>query len=161
FLTGMRHASEFDRVLATVLFAQVSDSGDLPDEQRSDLLSRYQAFVKKEVEIFKGRTMQVTSARFLATFDGPARAIRAACAISDFARRLGIQLKAGLHTGECEYEGGQVRCLAVEIANQVASQSSAGQVLVSSTVKDLVAGSGIRFNEVGVHELRQNLGEIK
>jgi class 3 adenylate cyclase len=95
----------------------------------------------------------------LATFDGPARAIRAACAISSSARRLGIKLQAGLHTGECDVLGDRVSGVAVEIATQVAAQSAIGDVLVSSTVKDLVAGSGIQFTERGSQSLAGDLGE--
>jgi serine/threonine protein kinase/DNA-binding winged helix-turn-helix (wHTH) protein/class 3 adenylate cyclase len=162
FLTGMRHAPEVDRVLATVLVARVAGSvGNLADSERRALLDRHQSFIRKEVELFKGRAVEVSNEKLLATFDGPARAIRAACAISDSARRLGLRAHTGLHTGECDFIGDDVGGLAVEIAAQVTSQSQAGDVLVSSTVKDLVAGSGIRFNERGVYELKDNLGELK
>lgn len=162
FLTGMRHAPEFDRVLATVLVAQIeTPEGATMDLARRELLNRLQAYIRKEIEVFKGRAVEISDARTLATFDGPARAIRAACAVSDSARRLGVNLRVGLHTGECDYLGEQVQGLAVEIANQVAAQSNFGEVLVSSTVKDLVAGSGIRFHERGVFSLKENYGELK
>ncbi|MGE0133071.1 MAG: alpha/beta fold hydrolase [Blastocatellales bacterium] len=157
FLTGMRHAEEVDRVLATVLVAKVA--GWPADAQWRDLLDRHQAFVKKEIELFKGRAVDVTAQSLLATFDGPARAIRAACAISDSARRLGLKLQTGLHTGECDVMNDRVSGAAVEVASQVAAQSSAGDVLVSSTVKDLIAGAGIRFVERGARTLEGDLGE--
>jgi class 3 adenylate cyclase len=109
--------------------------------------------------LFKGRAIEIADGHLLATFDGPASAIRAACAISDAARRLGIELKTGLHTGECDYLGDRVNGVAVEISRQVAEQSAAGEVLVSSTVKDLVAGSGIKFTERAARSLGENLGE--
>jgi serine/threonine protein kinase/pimeloyl-ACP methyl ester carboxylesterase/DNA-binding winged helix-turn-helix (wHTH) protein/class 3 adenylate cyclase len=157
FLTGMRHAEEVDRVLATVLVAKVT--GWSTDAPRRDLLDRHQSFVKKEVELFKGRLVEITHASLLATFDGPARAIRAACVISDSAKRLGIKLQAGLHTGECDVMNDVVSGAAVEIASQVAAQSASGEVLVSSTVKDLVAGAGIRFAERGARLLGGDWGE--
>ncbi|MGE0885794.1 MAG: alpha/beta fold hydrolase [Blastocatellales bacterium] len=158
FLTGMCHASEIDRVLATVLIAKVADGG-ARDKQWTDLLSRHHSFVKKEVEMFKGRTVEITDNHLLATFDGPARGIRAACAIRASAERLGINLQTGLHTGECDVVGDKVGGLAVEIARQVATQCPIGQILVSSTVKDLVAGSGIQFVKRGLQTLAGNLGE--
>lgn len=165
FLTGMRHAEEVDRVLATVLVAKVT--GWAEDAKWRDLLDRHQSFVRKEVELFKGGAIEITPESLLATFDGPARAIRAACAISDSARRLGIRLQTGLHTGECDVMNDRVSGSAVEIASQIAAQSSAqlsanssgGEVLVSSTVKDLVAGAGIRFAERGARTLEGGLGE--
>jgi len=160
FLTGMRRDEEVDRVLATVQVAKVIGSAaNAADAQWRGLLDRHQSFVKKEVELFKGRAVEVTQDSLLATFDGPARAIRAACAISDSARRLGIKLQTGLHTGECDVMNDRVSGAAVEIASQVAAQSAVGEVLVSSTVKDLVAGAGIRFAERGARSLEGGLGE--
>src|SRR5262249_45571870 len=101
----------------------------------------------------RGREIEMFGDGFLATFDGPARAIRAACAISDYARRLGIEIKAGLHTGECDVMGDKMSGLGGEIGVQVAAKAAAGEVLVSSTVKDLVAGSGIRFEDRNAHAL--------
>src|SRR5262245_41283854 len=160
FLTGMRRAEMVDRVLATVLVARVvGPAAKFTDAQWRDLLERHQAFVRKEVEMFKGRAVEVTPEGLLAPFDGPARAVRAACAISDSARRLGIELRTGLHTGECDMMNDRVNGVAVEIAEQVAAQSAVGEVLVSSTVKDLVAGAGIRFAERGARALEDGLGE--
>ncbi|MGH9766074.1 MAG: alpha/beta fold hydrolase, partial [Blastocatellia bacterium] len=160
FLTGMRHAEEVDRVLATVQVAKViGPAANVADAQWRDLLDRHLSFVKKEVELFKGRVFEIAEEGLLATFDGPARAIRAACAISDSARRLGIELQTGLHTGECDLMNDRLSGAAVEIASQVAAQSTVGEVLVSSTVKDLVAGAGIRFTERGARALEGGLGE--
>ncbi|MEK7830336.1 MAG: alpha/beta fold hydrolase [Acidobacteriota bacterium] len=158
FLTGVRHSTEIDRVLATVLVARVTE-GDASNQQLHDLLARHHSFVKKEIEMFKGRTVEIKGDHLLATFDGPARAIRAAGAIQASAKRLGINLQTGLHTGECDMIDDRVGGPAVEIANHVMDQSRIGEVLVSSTVKDLVAGSGIHFAERGAFMLKDNLGE--
>jgi pimeloyl-ACP methyl ester carboxylesterase len=158
FLTGMRHSMEIDRVLATVLVARVTE-GNAGYQHLQDLLARHHSFVKKEIEMFKGRTVEIKDNYLLATFDGPARAIRAAVAIQASAKRLGINLQTGLHTGECDVMDDQVGGPAVEIANHVMDQSRIGEVLVSSTVKDLVAGSGIQFSERGSQVLKNNLGE--
>ncbi|MBS1790745.1 MAG: alpha/beta fold hydrolase [Acidobacteria bacterium] len=158
FLTGVRHSAEIDRVLATVLVAQVVEGG-ATDQQWEDLLSRHNSFVKKEVEMFKGRAVEINDNYLLATFDGPARAIRAAVAIRASAMRLGLKLQTGLHTGECDMLDDQVSGLAVEIAKDIALHAKLGEVLASSTVKDLVAGSGIQFTERGAQKLKDNLGE--
>lgn len=162
FLTGVRHSAEVDRVLATVLVARAvgsaADTERLNDARWREQLDRHQAHVKREIEMFKGRPAEIIGDRVVATFDGPARAIRAACAIRDSARRLGIKLQTGLHTGECDMLEERVGGVAVELALQVAAQAAVGEVLVSSTVKDLVAGSGIRFGERGAATLG-TLGE--
>lgn len=165
FLTGTSHAAEIDRVLATVLVSRVegasSDSGDhdLSTHRWLDLLELHHSFVRKEVELFKGKVIEVAGDHLMATFDGPARAIRAACAIIDGASRLGVGLKTGLHTGECDVLGDRVGGVAVDIAGQMAFQAEKGEVLVSSTVKDLVAGSGLKFTERGARMLDNDLGE--
>jgi serine/threonine protein kinase/pimeloyl-ACP methyl ester carboxylesterase/DNA-binding winged helix-turn-helix (wHTH) protein len=158
FLTGVRHASGIDRVLATVLAVRLSEEASTHRECESPA-QRHQLFFAKEVELFKGKLIQIDSHRVLASFDGPARAIRAALAICTAAQRLQIPLRAGLHTGECDLIGGQMSGLAVDIARQIAKMSAMQEVLVSGTVKDLVAGSGIRFVERGTHELPGRLGE--
>jgi pimeloyl-ACP methyl ester carboxylesterase/DNA-binding winged helix-turn-helix (wHTH) protein/class 3 adenylate cyclase len=162
FLTGVRHHSQYDRVLATVLSAslvgQLAAASRRGEPRSRDLTDRYCAQVKKEIELFRGREVEVSDDRFLATFDGPARAIRCACAMSDLARRLGLEIKAGLHTGECDMLGERVGGVALEIGTQVAARA-AGDVMVSSTVKDLVAGSGIGFEDRGLHALGEQLGE--
>ncbi len=162
FLTGMRPAPEFDRVLATVLLAHIAgyESGVI-DAQRADVWARYRTLVLKETGWFKGRAIEVTEDRVLATFDGPARAIRAACALADAAKRLGIQLQVGLHTGECDAMENQARGVAVDIALQVVARAQAGEVLVSSTVRDLVAGAGIRFVDRGTQVVTGSLGELR
>ena len=163
FLTGVRHAPEHDRVLATVLFTQIVDSGaqaaEVGERRWRDLFERHQAYVRRELELFKGREIEMFGDGLLATFDGPARAIRCACAITDSAARLGIKIKAGLHTGECDVMEDKVGGIAVEIGAQVAAHAVVGEVLVSHTVKDLVAGSGINFEERATHNLADIPGE--
>jgi pimeloyl-ACP methyl ester carboxylesterase/DNA-binding winged helix-turn-helix (wHTH) protein len=163
FLTGVRHAPEYDRVLATVLFTHIVDSNQqaktFGERRWRDLLERHQAHVRRELELFKGREIEMVGDGLLATFDGPARAIRCACAISDSAARLGIRARAGLHTGECDVMEDKVGGIAVEIGAQVAAHAKIGEVLVSHTVKDLVAGSGIRFEERGSHTIDSVSGE--
>jgi class 3 adenylate cyclase len=162
FLTGMRPAPEFDRVLATVLLVRVASFADgIAAEQQPDLLRRYHTFVHKETVLFKGRAVELSEQRVLATFDGPARAIRAACALNDAARKLGVNLQIGLHTGECDAVADEVRGVAVDIAAQVTARARTGEVLVSSTVRDLVAGAGIRFRDRGTEVVAGNLGEVR
>jgi class 3 adenylate cyclase len=132
---------------------------DRGDRQSRDLLLRFHAHVKKEIELFRGREVGRSQTGFLATFDGPARAIRAASAISGVAERLGVLLRAGLHTGECDILNDSVTGTAVEIGAQVASRAAPGEILVSSTVKDLVAGSGIKFIDRGVYSFGAELGD--
>ena len=156
FLTGARHVREPDRVLATLLFAGVveRDPGAARTGTRGwrDLVARFRAHVSKEIRWFRGREIDVEGAGPLAAFDGPARAIRCACAVKEYAARLNIEVRAGLHTGECDLlEGGGVGGLAVEIGRAVRERAGPGEVLVSHTVKDLVAGSGITFEECGAH----------
>jgi pimeloyl-ACP methyl ester carboxylesterase len=164
FLTGVRHTIEPDRVLATVLFLSIADSparsAELGEARWQDLLARLRAHVGKEVDWFRGREIDMTGAGALATFDGPARAIRAACAIREYAARLGVEVRAGLHTGECDLTGdGRVGGLAVEIGRAVRDSAAPGEVLVTSTVRDLVAGSGIGFAERGALTPTDAFGE--
>jgi class 3 adenylate cyclase len=158
FLTGVRPTPEPDRVLATVLFTDIVGSTEraveLGDRRWQELLESYYALVRHELARFRGREINTAGDGFFATFDGPARAIRCARAISDAVKRLGISVRAGLHTGECEVVDGKVGGIAVHIGARVAATAGAGDVLVSSTVKDLVAGSGIRFADRGVHALK-------
>ena len=165
FLSGILHPPELDRVLATVLFIRtVGPSGreaELRADEWRDLLGRHHALIRRELERFRGREIEATENECLAIFDGPARAIRAAYAVRDGARWLGVEVKAGLHTGECEMIGGKISGVALLIGAQVAAESGAGEILVSSTVKDLVAGSGIEFSDRGVHALEGSLGEWK
>jgi class 3 adenylate cyclase len=159
FLTGARTAHEPDRVLATILFTDLVGSteraAELGDRRWHELLAAHHTLVRRELERFRGREIDTAGDGFLATFDGPARAIRAACAIRDAVRAVGLELRAGVHTGECELLDGQkLAGIAVHTGARVAAQAGPGDVLVSSTVKDLVAGSGIAFEDRGERELK-------
>jgi class 3 adenylate cyclase len=158
FLTGARSAQESDRVLATVLFTDIVGSTErsaaLGDTGWRDLLGAHHEIVRRELERYRGREIGTTGDGFLATFDGPARGVRCACAVGHSVRRLGIDVRAGLHTGEVEYVGENVAGIAVHTAARVAALAKPGEVVVSSTVKDLVAGSGLRFAERGTHALK-------
>ena len=149
---------EPDRVLATVLCTDIVGStqraGELGDRRWRELLEAHEAVVRAELARYGGREVDTAGDGFLATFDGPARAIRAAGAIRDSVRSLGLELRAGLHTGECELANGKVRGIAVHTGARVAALAGPREVLVSSTVRDLVAGSGIAFEERGEHELK-------
>jgi class 3 adenylate cyclase/alpha-beta hydrolase superfamily lysophospholipase len=163
FLTGVRPARQPDRVLATILFTDIVGSTErahvLGDRAWRDLLERHHLVVRRELARFRGREVDTAGDGFLAAFDGPARAIRSACAIRDAVHELDLQIRAGLHTGECEVVDGKIAGVAVHTGARVASQAGPGEVLVSSTVKDLVAGSGIAFEDRGVHELKGVPGE--
>ena len=163
FLTGARPAPEQDRVLVTVLFTDIVGStervADLGDRRWRELLQRHHEVVRRQLARFHGREVDTAGDGFLATFDGPARAIRCAGAIGDALRELGLEVRAGLHTGEVELTNGGVRGIAVHIGARVASSAGPGEVLVSSTVKDLVAGSGIVFEQRGTHTLKGIPGE--
>jgi class 3 adenylate cyclase len=161
FLTGMRPVPEFDRVLATVVAARISGyTKELSAAEQSTLVDRYRAFVQRDSGAFHGRTVQMTGPRLLAAFDGPARAIRAACALSDAAKKLGLSLRVGLHTGECHAGDGRVRGVAADVASEVAERGAGGDVIVSGTVRDLVAGAGIRFIDRG-QQIVSGLGELR
>ena len=163
FLTGVRHAVEPDRVLATVLFTDIVGSTEkaaaLGDRRWRDLLDKHHALIRTDLARFRGREVKTTGDGILATFDGPARGVRCACAIAEEVRPLGIEVRAGLHTGECEMMGDDVGGIAVHIGARVAALAGAGEVLVSSTVKDLVAGSGLRFGDRGSQSLKGVPGE--
>jgi class 3 adenylate cyclase len=158
FLTGTRHAPEPERILATVLFTDIVDStrtaAELGDQRWREVLEGHQRVVREALGRFDGREVKSTGDGFLATFDGPARAIRCARAVLDSSDPLGIRIRAGLHTGECEVMGDDIGGIAVHIAARVSAQAGPGEVLVSRTVKDLVAGSGIEFTDRGVHTLK-------
>ena len=163
FLTGMRHAEEIDRVLATVMNVKIIDPQTEAEERGAadwqDLLERSHVYVRRQLELFKGREVSYDQNGVLAAFDGPARAIRCALAITDSAKRLGIRVKTGLHTGECDVQGDTYSGFAVLLARQIAGESAPGEVLVSRTVKDLVAGSGIAFKEYGIKSFPETQGE--
>src|ERR671922_104067 len=158
FLTGTRPVHDTDRVLATVLFTDIVASTErateLGDRKWSSVLEQHNALVRRGLERFRGREVDTAGDGFLATFDGPARAIRCACAVRDSLRSLDLEIRAGLHTGECELVGDKVGGIAVHTAARVVAAAGPSQVLVSSTVKDLVSGSGIRFEDRGEFELK-------
>jgi class 3 adenylate cyclase len=158
FLTGVRPVPVPDRALATVLFTDIVSSTEraaaLGDDAWTRRLDRHDALVAHEVERHRGREINTTGDGMLATFDGPARAVRCAQAICETVRSLGIEVRAGLHTGEIELRGADIGGIAVHIGQRVSALAGPGEVLVSSTVKDLVAGSGITFTDRGSHVLK-------
>jgi class 3 adenylate cyclase/pimeloyl-ACP methyl ester carboxylesterase len=163
FVTGQRTERETERVLATVLFTDIVDSttraAALGDRRWRELLDTHDVAVRREITRARGREIKTTGDGFLAAFDGPARAIRCGLAIAAEARRIGLDVRAGLHTGECEVRGDDLAGIAVHIGARVAARAEPGEVLVSSTVKDLVAGSGLRFVDRGTHDLHGAPGE--
>jgi class 3 adenylate cyclase len=163
FLTGVRQEPESDRVLATVMFTDIvratETAATLGDAQWRVLLESHHALVRDHLTRFRGREIDTAGDGFLASFDGPARAVRCATAVSREVRRLGLEMRAGLHTGECELIGEKLGGIAVHTGARVAALAGAGEVLVSGTVKDLVAGSGIKFVERGTHALKGVPGE--
>jgi class 3 adenylate cyclase len=158
FLTGVRRDWDDDRVLATVLFTDIVDStgraAAAGDRAWRELLDRHDGMTRRQIERFGGREIKATGDGFLATFDGPARAVRCALAVRDGAARLGLELRAGLHTGEVERRGEDIGGIAVHIGQRVAAAAGAGEVLVSSTVRDLVAGSQLEFDDIGQRVLK-------
>ena len=153
-----RRSVAVDRVLATVLFTDIVGSTEkaaaLGDHRWRDLLDSHHATIRRNLTRFRGNEIKSTGDGVLATFDGPARGVRCACAIAEEIRPLGIDIRAGLHTGECEMIGDDVGGIAVHIGARVAALAGAGEVLVSSTVKDLVAGSGLHFADRGNQSLK-------
>jgi class 3 adenylate cyclase/alpha-beta hydrolase superfamily lysophospholipase len=158
FLTGSISAPESDRVLATVLFTDIVGSTaraeQVGDQRWRNLLDTHHIAVRRELARYRGKEVKSLGDGFLATFDGPARAVRCACAIAEAVRPLDIQVRSGLHTGEIEVAEGDVQGIAVHIAARVSAFAGPGEVLVSRTVRDLVAGSGLRFQERGKHSLK-------
>ena len=158
FLTGARRAPDTDRVLATVLFTDIVGSTEkaaaLGDRRWRELLEDHHASVRRELVRFRGQEVDSAGDGFMASFDGPARAIRCAQAIQASTAQLGVEIRAGVHTGECERIETKLSGIAVHIAARVAASAQAREVLVSQTVKDLVAGSGIAFEDRGVRELK-------
>ena len=163
FLTGARRGPEPDRVLATVLFTDIVGSTEkateLGDRRWRELLQQHHGLTRRQLERYQGRELDTAGDGFFATFDGPARAIRAAQAIAAGVRPLGIEIRAGVHTGECELHEGKVAGIAVSAGARVAAAAGPSEVLVSHTVKDLVAGSGIEFEDRGTRELKGVPGE--
>ena len=158
FLTGTTAAYEPDRVLATVMFTDLVDSttraAALGDRRWRDLVEEHDRLVRSRLDRYRGREVKTLGDGFLATFDGPGRAIRCAADLRDGVRALGLELRAGLHTGECELAGDDISGIAVNIGARVGARAEPGEVLVSQTVKDLVAGSGLAFDDRGEHELK-------
>jgi class 3 adenylate cyclase len=158
FLTGMRGTTEADRVLATVLFVDMVGSTErvaaVGDARWRDLLATYHGQVGKQVTRFRGRVIDTAGDGALAIFDGPARAIRCAEAVKGVLASQGVTVRAGLHTGECEVSGDKIVGIAVHIAARVSALAGPGEILVSNTVKDLVAGSGLHFSDRGSHVLK-------
>jgi class 3 adenylate cyclase len=163
FMTGARGLPEPDRVLTTVFFTDIVGSteraAELGDRRWREILEDHYALVRKELTRFRGREVQTIGDAFFATFDSPTRAIRCAAAACEAVRQLGIELRAGVHTGECEKIGDDLGGIHVHIGSRVAGAAGPGEVLVSSTVKDLVEGSGIRFDDRGVFALKGIEGE--
>nr|MBA3653090.1 adenylate/guanylate cyclase domain-containing protein [Actinomycetota bacterium] len=158
FLTGERPDIDVDRVLATILFTDISSSteraSELGDHAWRALLERYRSTVRETLRRFHGREINTRGDDFLATFDGPARAVRCAVALGEASRALGLEVRTGLHTGEVELMDTDIGGIAVHIAARVAALAGPGEVLVSRTVTDLVAGSGIDFADHGEHRLK-------
>lgn len=158
FLTGKHEVSEIDRIISTVMFTDIVDSTRLAEElddlRWRDLLTAHHEAVRRELAVYRGHEVKTTGDGFHATFDGPARAIRCGAAIVKAVRDLGVDVRIGIHTGECQLVGGDVEGVAVHIAARVAELADPGQVLVSQTVKDLVAGAGINFEDDGMHSIK-------
>jgi len=163
FLVGSRGARESERALATILFTDIVGStakaAELGDRDWRALLERHDAAVRRQLTLHRGREVKTMGDGFLATFDGPARAIRCACAVQDEVTSLGIEVRAGIHTGEVELIGDDVGGMAVNIGARIGALAGAGEVLVSSTVRELVVGSGLEFEERGVEKLKGAPGE--
>jgi class 3 adenylate cyclase len=163
FLTGEQAEVADDRVLATVLFTDIVDStrraAQIGDRDWHALLDAHDAVVRAQLVRFRGREVNTSGDSFLAMFDGPQRAIRCAMAIRDAVQSLGIEVRAGLHTGECEIRGDDIGGIAVHIGARVSALAGPNDVLVSSTLRDLVIGSGLEFDERGTHELKGVPGE--
>jgi class 3 adenylate cyclase len=158
FLTGARHRAEPDRALATILFTDIVSSteqaAEMGDQRWRALVERHDEVIQSEIERYEGRPVKTLGDGFLAVFEGPAKAIRAARAMGDAARALGIEIRAGVHTGECERRGEDLAGIAVNVAARIVSKAGPGEVMVSSTVRELVLGSGLEFDERGSHTLK-------
>jgi pimeloyl-ACP methyl ester carboxylesterase/class 3 adenylate cyclase len=165
FLTGSRGHAEIDRVLATVLFTDIVGSTEravgLGDRGWQEVLRRHHSLVRDQLHRYRGVEQDTAGDGFFATFDGPARAVRCAQRICEAVREVGLDVRAGVHTGECERTGEKLAGIAVHIGARVLAQAQPGEVLVSSTVRDLVAGSGLTFSERGLHRLKGVPGEWK
>jgi pimeloyl-ACP methyl ester carboxylesterase/class 3 adenylate cyclase len=158
FITGHRHEHQSDTVLSTILFTDIVGSTEkliaAGDRQWTDLLEAHNFAVRRELAAFRGREVNTTGDGFVAIFDGPARAVRCAFAVKEAVRRVGIEIRSGIHTGECEMRRDSISGVSVHIAARIASLASASNIVVSRTVKDLVGGSGISFDDLGDHMLK-------
>jgi class 3 adenylate cyclase len=158
FITGQRQRPEPDRVLATVMFTDIVGSTQraaaMGDSRWRELRDNWYSLMRKELTAFRGREVDTAGDGLLATFDGPARAIRCAASIREHVHTLGLQVRTGVHTGECELAGDKVVGIAVHIGARVAAAANPDEVVVSSTVRDLVAGSGLKFGDRGMHHLK-------
>jgi len=163
FLTGVRSGPEPDRVLATVLFTDIvgatQRASEIGDRAWRELLGHHHFLVRQQLDSHRGREIDTAGDGFLATFDGPARAVRCGRAIADAVKSLNIQVRAGVHTGECEVIGEKLGGIAVHIGARIMALAKPNEVLVSGTVRDLVAGSGLRFESRGAHVLKGVAGE--
>jgi class 3 adenylate cyclase len=163
FVTGARPGPEPDRVLVTVMFTDIVGSTEraaaIGDRRWRELLDGYVGVARRQLERFRGREIDVAGDGLFAIFDGPARAIRCACAIRDAVQALGLEVRTGLHTGECEVAGSRVSGIAVHTGARISATARPQEILASGTVKDLVAGSGIRFDDRGIHTLKGVPGE--
>jgi hypothetical protein len=151
FLTGMRGSEDYDRVLATVLCVKMDNWQDLDESS--------QQVIFKQIELFKGQKISFETNKLLTIFDGPARAVRCANAVNEGMNRFGLQNQIGLHTGECDIFDEKVSGVAVELAEKIADEANFGDIFVSRTIKDLVAGSGLVFDEIGRKSFGENFGE--
>jgi len=162
-VAGKHAGVEPERVLTTVLFSDIVGSSEkaasLGDRAWRELLQQHHELVRRQLDRFRGQELDTAGDGFFASFDGPARAVRCGCAISEALADLGLDVRVGLHTGECELVDGKVTGIAVHTGARVAAEAQHGEVLVSSTVKDLVAGSGLAFEDRGQHELKGIPGE--
>jgi class 3 adenylate cyclase len=163
FITGTRRSYSLERVLASVLFTDIVDSTrravEMGDARWLELLDDHKALVRRALARYGGREVKTMGDGFLATFDGPARAVRCAITIAEESRDAGVEVRAGVHTGECDFTSGDVGGIAVHIASRVLGHAGAGEVIVSRTVVDLVAGSQLSFEERGTHTLKGVPGE--
>ena len=163
FLTNIQYADDVDRVLATIMYVLIlnpqSDSKELDASAWQDLLERLKNDIKRQLKLYRGKEATNSKDGILATFDGPARAIQCAKTVVDSANRLGVRIKTGLHTGECEVSKNLYGGFAVDLAKRIAEESKFDNILVSQTVKDLVAGSGVVFEEKGRKSFENDQGE--
>jgi class 3 adenylate cyclase len=158
FLTGTTTAPVGENSVQTILFSDIVKSTEtaatLGDQRWTDLLNSYYAVVRAELAVFRGKEIDTAGDGFVASFDGPARGIRCACAVMKSLQHIGVNARLGLHTGECEVRAGRLTGIALHIAARVSALAPAGGVLVSQTVKDLVAGAGLKFSDAGLHVLK-------